>query len=417
MHLGVSDAGGRTLRQRTVSPSGGGPTGARRALAALTVAALFAACGTAEPDAPAPEVGQARLALSAPNSSGIARIDYTLTFTFLQATPPQVYLVEEYSSARHGGELVAILPCYTTGAGTGINQVDVVAEVHFDGDAEPVTVNASAVFECVRNADTRVNIVLNLVGALNAGFVDLDIAASGTLCASKVDFHGDGHLGVCPDASCGDAEAMFLFANTCQAVGGGAPEFWVCGAPTDWIVSQYLANSQFPVPQTDGRWEFGVVALDKLHMIQDDPTLTDAEGFLKVWTGVASTRAVLERQGGENVLAESRVTMRDFAAELRVPPQSAGQPSPRLLLLGTNATEGARITFQGEFGACDLAVQGTDLYAGFRVADVRLDGPSKVRLLMTDAVVTYVRTVATCEAGWDAADRPTVVCGPPGPLF
>jgi len=201
------------------------------------------------------------------------------------------------------------------------------------------------------------------------------------------------------------------------------------GAPARrWVeVPGYLADetsggesvaiSYFSVPDGDGRWEFGLIALDPMRMAQDDPTLTDGDGYLRVWTGIASTRAVLERENGQNTQNVATSTMLDFAAQLDVPPQAAGQPSPRVLVFGSNSDEGVTVAFQTKFGACEQPVQGTALYDGFRVADVRLDGTSKVRLLLTDQFVTFVKSVATCEAGWDAANRPTVTCGPPGPLF
>ena len=390
----------------------------------LALISTLAACGSDKPAAPAGGLGQARMALDVSDPTKITKIDYTIVFTYLESDPPDSYSTQEYTSSVHGGQLVAVLPCRTAADGTGINQVDIEAVVHFDPSTsitQPVTVRQAAVFECVQNADTRVNVTLNIVSALPAGFVDLNIAPAGTLCAGKVDFKGDGYYGVCADSTCGDAAAIYLFANTCDTVSDTPPVFWTCGSPTDWdlysATANSYANSFFPVPSHDGQWVFGLIALDPARMIQSDPTLTDDDGYLRVWNGVASARAYLDRLNGQIVRTERTEQILDFAAELSVPPQNAGEPSPKVLVFGDNNDEGANVSFQTAFGPCDQPVQGTSLYENFRVVDVRLDGTSKVRLLLTDSFATFIKSVATCEAGWDAANRPTVTCSPPGPLF
>jgi len=396
---------------------------ARAAWAVLAVSFALAACGGAKTTAPG-GLGQARLALDSSDPTQIEKIEYILRFTYLESDPPETYSEQRYTSTVHGGQLVAILPCRTGSDGTGWNQVDVDAVVYFADEnavVDSVNVRATSVFECVRNADTRVNITLNIVSALPAGFGDLVIAPAGTLCAGKVDWKGDGFYGVCANSTCGEADAIFLFANTCDTVSGNPPTYWTCGSPTDWDIvpasSGSYANSYFPVPDHDGLWTFGLIALDPLRMVQVDPTLTDEEGYLRVWSGVAASRAYLERVNGQNVRVESTMRILDFAAELIVPPQVPDGPSPKVLLFGNNTDEGAAISFQTRFGACDESVQGMSLYENFRVVDVRLESDSKVRFLLTDSFVTFVKSVATCEAGWDPANRPTVTCTAPGPLF
>lgn len=396
-------------------------------VAALAAAFALIGCGGPADDGPpagtpdtadtADAAGQASLSLTLPNASMISRVDYRVTISFLESDPPQVTLVEEYSVVQYGGELTAILPCTTLPTGTGMNQVEIEADVFFRNRDEPVRVGAIALFECVRNSDTLVNIVLNLVQALDAGFVDIDVAASGTLCAGKVDYKGDGYLGVCADASCGDSESVFLFANTCQAVSGNEPIYWVCGTATDWTLSGSLATSRFPVPDTDGTWSFGLIALDPLHMVQTDLSLTDEEGYLKVWAGVARTVATLTREGGENHAEDPVTEVRDFGAEIQVPPQAPGQPSPTLLLTVHNDDDGAHVRFQRAFGPCDQEPEGLSFYDDYVVRDVRRDGPNRLRLLMTDRQVTWLNTVAECEGRWTEAGAPGLVCGIPGSVL
>ncbi|PKN54268.1 MAG: hypothetical protein CVU56_27485 [Deltaproteobacteria bacterium HGW-Deltaproteobacteria-14] len=390
----------------------------------LTVAtAALGACGESKPEPVNDLLGQATAALNF-NPTKIRSIDYTITFTYLESDPPDTYSVQEYTSVVHNGQLITILPCRTGSDGTGYNQADVDAVVHFfDEEIGDVNVHASAIFECVRNADTRVNILLNIAEQLDTGFGDLVIAPAGTLCSKKTDWKPDTYLGVCADSQCGDATAVFVFASDCQTISGGDPVYWFCGSPTDWDVRSNTygtsAISYFPVPDTDGHWEFGVIALDPMRMAQEDPTLTDPEGYLRVWVGIASTHAELDHENGHLVqgTGQATATLLDFAAILDVPPQQPGQPSPQVLVYGNNTDEGVNVSFRTMFGPCDQPVQGTALYDNFQVADVRLDGTSKVQLLLTDPSFTFVRSVAVCEAGWDAANRPTVTCGPPGPLF
>jgi hypothetical protein len=160
------------------------------------------------------------------------------------------------------GELVAILPCRTGPNGEGLNQVDVTAKVWVRGRAEPFDAAASGVYTCVRNADTLVNVVLNVILPLDGGFGDLDLLVAGTLCSGKVDKKYDGYLGVCPQASCGRADEVFVFANDCDTIQADEPTYWVCGDQADWTISGSMANAFFPTPDRDGSWTFGVIALD-----------------------------------------------------------------------------------------------------------------------------------------------------------
>ncbi|TNF26339.1 MAG: hypothetical protein EP329_21410 [Deltaproteobacteria bacterium] len=392
-------------------------------LLVLLAGSMSTACGKDEPTGPNDLLGQATAALNF-NPARIRSIEYTIKFTYLEEDPPDTYSSQEYTSVVHNGQLITILPCRTGPDGTGWNQADVDAIVHFqDETMEDVNVHASAIFECVRNADTRVNILLNIAGQLDTGFADLNIAPAGTLCSGKTDWKPDTYLGVCPNSQCGNSTAVFISASDCVTISGEDPVYWFCGSPTDRDIRQNdygtSAISYFPVPDTDGQWEFGTIALDPYRMAQEDPTLTDPEGYLRVWVGVAQTHAIVERENGHLVSGTGQITttLLDFAAILDVPPQAPGQPSPQILLFGNNTDEGVNVAFQTRYGACNQPVQGIALYDGLQVADVRLDGTSKVQLLLTDPSFTFVRNVAVCEAGWDPANRPTVTCGPPGPLF
>ncbi|MFT7582241.1 MAG: hypothetical protein ACI9MR_003923 [Myxococcota bacterium] len=414
-HLAIGE------RINTSRRSGGSNTRVNAAVCSLTVCllvSLFAGCGEAkwhvgEPSAQEHGLGNAHLALGLPTATGFDRIDYTLTFTYLDATPPIVYNTETYTSVRQRGELISILPCWTRPDGEGLNQVDVTAVVYFTADGEPVTGTASTVFVCKRNADAPVNLLLSVIGQLDAGFVDIAVAPTGTLCASKVDFKDDGFLGVCPSSSCGDARSLFVFANTCQSARGDAPRFWLCGDPTDWVMQGTLAQSLFPVPLADGEWHFGVVALDHFQMAQRDLTLTDEDKFLKVWAGISASFAAVARVDGET--EDGRIERRvfDFAAELNVPPLNPGEPSPTLLLLLENSAIGTFVTQLERFGACDQPAVGVSLLANYDVVDVRREGDSVARLLLRGRDSSWITAVSRCEAGWSADQKPVITCQPP----
>jgi hypothetical protein len=165
---------------------------------------LFAACGQDGVPANA-DLGTSKMKLELPNTDIIQRVDYTVTMTFLETTPPTRTLREELSSVFRNGELVAILPCTTGADGDGLNQVDVAAKIYVRGRDLPYEATGSGVFTCVRNADRPINIVLNVVQPSDTGFGDLDVMVGGTLCASKTDAKDSGSYGVCGSAKCGDS--------------------------------------------------------------------------------------------------------------------------------------------------------------------------------------------------------------------
>jgi hypothetical protein len=381
----------------------------------VLLAALAGGCGRdALPSSPSGPLGQAKIALEIPNGAYIERVDYQVRFTYLETSPPTPTVEESYSTVMNRGELIAVLPCRTAADGDGLNQVDISAKVWVRGRAEPFDAAASGVYTCLRNADTLVNVVLNVVAPLDAGFADLDVLVAGTLCAGKVDKKYDSYLGVCPQATCGRADEVFIFANDCKSIQAEEPTYWLCGDHADWNVSGTTANAFFPLPDRDGSWSFGVIALDVFQMLQPDPTLTDPQGFVTVWSGVSASRAYLERRSGANVRQENAPLMYEYAAELQLAPQAAGQPSPRLLLLVEQVGLGARVTWQTRFGPCDAPVTGVGLYPGLKVIDLRRDGAGKARLLLGRADVGFAESEAECEAVWDTTrtpSRPTVVCG------
>lgn len=387
-------------------------------LAFVALTLVLSACGADSAPATGP-TGSARFALELPDTGVIERVDYTVRISFLEASPPVVNLEESYSSVTFGGELIAILPCTTGADGDGLNQVDVSAKIWVRGRAEPFDASAAAVFTCVQNADTVVNLVLNVIAQLFGGFVDIDAMVGGTLCSSKVDMKADGYLGVCPRASCGGGEELLVFANECRAVQADVPTYWICGAPADWQVVGNRANAFFPVPEGNGAWTFGVIALDVFQMSQPDPSLTDAGGQVKVWAGLSAVRAYFERQAGETVRRENAPFNYEFAAELAVPPREAGQPITHLLLLVDQDVLGARVTWQRHFGACDVPASGVSLYPGLKALDLRRDGNQAARLVLGDAVTGYAISEARCETGWDlstATPTPIITCQPPQPI-
>ena len=387
--------------------------------ALFALAMTLSACGQDRSPSPGTPAGTARMALELPNTGVIERVDYTVKISFLEVSPPVVNLEESYSSVNFGGELIAILPCTTGPDGDGLNQVDISAKIWVRGRSEPFNATAAAVFTCVQNADTIVNLVLNVIEQLFGGFVDIDAIVAGTLCSSKVDMKADGYLGVCPQASCGKGDELLVFANECHAVQADVPTYWICGAPADWQVVGNRANAFFPVPEENGSWTFGVIALDVFQMRQPDPSLTDQDGNVKVWAGLSAVRAFFDQQAGETVRRENYPFNYEFAAELAVPPREAGQPVTHLLMLVDQELIGARVTWQRHFGPCDEPAEGVTLYPGLRALDLRRDGNQAARIVFGDAVTGYAISEARCETGWaltGTAPRPHVTCEPPVPL-
>lgn len=411
--------------------------GASRAVGRLVAGlamVLLAACGGDKPAEPLLTRSSMKLVL--PNPDIIERVEYVVTMTYLETTPPTRTLRESKTSVLSNGELVTILPCTTGQDGDGLNQVDVEATIFVRGETTPLEATGSGVFTCVRNADRPINIVLNVIQNLDTGFGDLDVMIGGTLCSSKQDTKDSGSLGVCADSLCDrGAEEFFLFANTCEAVQAPRPTFWVCGDPADWEIRNVdvtselddprfnparaaVAHAWFPVPQHNGSWHFGVIALDVFKMGTTDPTLTAADGTIKVWAGLSAAKALLERQNGVNVSRENVTFKYNFAAELAVAPLGEGQPAPDLLLLVYQGQLGANVTWQRRFGPCEVPAAGVTLYPGLKVIDVRRDGNQAVSLVFADAD-GFATTRARCETGWDdsASPRPIITCGTPSPIL
>lgn len=407
--------------------AGGVRSAGRWAGLATVLGMTFAACG-GEGGIPDPRtiggLGSSKLALETPEGLKVDRVDYTITQTFLETNPPETYLTDTFTSVTNGGEGTRILPCHTVpGTGVGLNEVDVTADVYMPGLPDNkafVTVRASAVYLCKENADTLVNLTLNLMTALGDGFSDIDIVPIGTLCSGKTDFKPDTYLGVCPTSSCGEGDALFLFATTCESIQADVPTFWLCGSPTDWQINGPMAASYFSIPEHDGTWQFGVTALDGYRMAQADPTLTDALGNLTVWTGASALRADMKRLQGRNIKGQTTPRIFEFAAELELAPQTEGQPAPHLLLLVNQDELGARVAYQTKLGLCDVLASGVSLYPGLRVVDARRDGAGAVRLILASvAPDSFASMVARCEATWDttgASPKPSITCGAPSAL-
>jgi hypothetical protein len=366
-------------------------------------------------------VGRTNLALSVPPGADIERVVYRVRVTFLESNPPVQTVLEEYESVALRGQLTTVLPCRTLPSGVGLNQVDIDALIYVPGREEPYRATGTAVFVCKRNADTPVNILVTVISQLDGGFVDIGLCINGIACSTKVDTTStDGFLGVCPGSLCHpDGGAVFRFATECETVYSPGASFWICGDPSDWTIGGRVAIADYPIPDRDGAWRFGVIAFDACQMPQVDATITDENRIVKVWRGVAVQYGELERVGGINLTPEAITRRIDFAAELKVPPRADGLPSPELLLLIEQQALGVRTWFQTRFGLCDVPTSGVELYPGVAIIDVRRDGPSAVNLYLGDSETRLVSLVARCMATWDEsgdAPAPAIVCGAPEPF-
>jgi hypothetical protein len=387
-------------------------TGWRPTYVALMALALCACRSGSRPDAAG---GQVRLHLEPGGIPRVERVDYVLRFYWLDPPEPLLYNEVGAESAENGGELVAVLPCRTTADGAGLNQVVVEAAVHLEDVAAPVRATASTLFRCVHAADVAVNVVLSLSGPLNAGFVDLGVGPSAAVCQSKAELRGDADLGVCAESSCDDRGALFLFTNQCTALGGRAPLYWACGLPADWTILDRLAQAHVPIPPGDVELSYQVLALDPLRMAPD-PTLTDGDGFLRVWGAMPNPRAVLTRIAGEPRATLTARRVADFVADLEVAPLAGGEPAPRVALVVRNSPAGARPFFWTRFGVCDRPVLGVLLYAGQTAIDVRLASAREVTLTLSAQTSGVATAQARCRTTRAADNGPAVTCDAAGPL-
>jgi len=393
----------------------------------MVLGASLAACAPiSEPEVSAPwtgGVGSARMSLTLPASGPVVRVEYELTLTFLETSPPTVYAHETLPSLMPDGDLLTILPCRTGADGTGLNQVDILARIWLTPAGPPRMASTSEVFTCERNADVSVDVLVSIMGALDAGFADFNIQLGGVLCAAKVDWKPDTWSGVCAEASCGDAHALFLYATTCQTLSGDLPSFWVCGAPTEWSIVTQAAYSYFPVPEGDGRWTFGALGLDAHPPSEPDPSVVDASGARRVFRGLLATRATLEQHAGTSTSRIDEIAI-DFAAVMTLPPRPGVLGTPEVLVQVRNQALGATLTWQTRYGRCDVPVDQTDVYPGLSAVDVRRDGEHAIDLYLgpVDADATDTTTnlslatrVARCEARWDGSS-PRVTCEASRPL-
>ena len=77
---------------------------------------------------------------------------------------------------------------------------------------------------------------------------------------------------------------------------------------------------------------FGVIALDGYTMAQVDPTLTNPDGLLTVWTGASGTKVTLARSNGVTAQTGNKTNVYPFAADLELAPLQVGLPAVHLLL-------------------------------------------------------------------------------------
>lgn len=379
---------------------------------------MLAGCPSEGVVGPAANLSRAELALSVPPGADIDRVTYKVRVTFLESNPPIQTVEEEYESVAIRGQLTTVLPCRTKPDGEGLNQVDIDALIYVPGREEPYVAGGTAVFVCKRNADTPVNILVTVVSQLDGGFVDIGLCVNGISCSTKVDTSiPDSIIGVCSESLCNpNGGAVFRFATECQTVYSERPTFWICGDATDWLIRNRSAISDFPIPDSDGAWRFGVIAFDACIMPQVDLSITDEDRVVKIWRGVAVQYGELDRVNGVNLTPEATTRRVDFAAELIVAPREPEQPSPEVLVLIEQEALGVRTRFITRFGLCDVPTLGVDLYPGVAIIDVRRDGPSAIQLLMGDNETRLVSLEARCMTTWDESGpspRPSVVCGPP----
>lgn len=309
-----------------------------------------------------------------------------------------------------------MLPCLTTASGTGQNQIQATATLHFAGQAQPVQATGAALFTCTASQDVTVNLVITIQQMVNAGFGDANGFAVGVSCTSSLAWKGDGWLAVCSDASCGDAQAAFLFQNSCQDLDGGAPEYWACGSPTDWTLLGNVASSQFPIPLVDGTWSFGLAVVPTLTLPTPDPTLTDASGNLLVFSNAPTPLATLVRDGGVNDATLDDTRTAAFAADLVLPALALGGATPHQLFELRNGNTGASAFVVSPFGICDGPVQGTQSWPGLHAIDLRLQSPASATVILSAQAGGLATQSALCTAIRATDGTPQVSCAAAGPL-
>jgi hypothetical protein len=347
---------------------------------------------------------------------GLVRVDWNLKFYFLESTPPAMYSEYPVSSGMEGGRFTAVLPCLTNASGTGQNQVQAVAQLWFTGQTAPVVGTGTAIFTCVRSADTPVSLVISIRLPADAGFNDVIGKVNGISCASKIDYKSDAWLAVCGASSCGDAQAMFLFANACQSLDGTSPDFLACGSSTDWTLQGVLAASQFPVPSIDGAWTFGVTALPSQVLTPPDLTLTDATGKLRVYKQVPTPSARLLRASGTNQGTIDADRFADFAADLVLPATAPGAGTPHQLLELRNGLNGSAASVWTSFGPCDAPTAGVQGWSGLYVIDARLHDAASVDLILSAQPGGLASKKARCTAIRGADGTPQISCTAAGSL-
>ena len=365
---------------------------ARAGPLALAALCLFACQPAAAPFQGAP--GRTRFAIQPPPLPGLLSADYTFRFYFLGQLPVQAYATYMQSSNAIAS---AVLTCRE-----GLNQVVLDATLHFS-DGSTQLGHAAALFSCVHEADTAVNLVVSILRTGAYGDADLGALALATSCDSRADLKGDDALAVCASSSCGDASAAFVFTNYCRALDGSAPTWLACGAPADWTLLGPLGRAQLPVPAQDGSWAFSVAALGVLQLPIIDPTLTDSTGKLRVWAGTATPRVALTRSHGALTQQVTPQTA-PFAALLDV------SASAHALLEIRHPTGGAQAYGWAAFAPCDRAALGIPSWPGLFAVDLRLVSPGAAKVYLGPQIAGIATKSATCTAVLAADGMPGVQC-------
>ena len=221
-----------------------------------------------------------------------------------------------------------------------------------------------------------------------------------------------------------DGDAVFLFENECSQESGGAPAFWTCGAVGDWTILDIptptpptaSATDAFAVPPGDGNWTLGISALPQVKLSGADPTLTDAQGNLLVFSNVATPIATLSRSQGTNSTTLNATRTAAFAAILTLSADTPGGPTPQQLLEIRIASGLTTATVWEPFGLCDSTVQGTQSWSGLYPIDVRLTDPGSAKVIFAVSPGGLAVQSALCTAIRANDGTPEINCSAAGPL-
>ena len=373
-------------------------------LATATAAVLvFAACKSGSQTV-SPPTGSVSVHVSSSGDLGpLASFSVRMRFWVL-TDPPELFF--EY----RGSDLSPQLPCLVRD-GVSLNQVSVEATVQFTGDPITYTAHAAQIFTCHPDADTPLTIPLDIIRLQGQGVggTDVGVSLGGSTCSSTAVLRGDEVLAVCGSASCDPTTAAFLFASTCTALDGSAPDFWTCG-PGDWSLIGPVARALFGVPPRDGSWTIGIAAFPRQVLAAPDPGLTDPVGNRRVYGAVGTPTATLVKGTG---FAQPQLQAGLVSSKIALLDAGGGA---QLLLEVDDAAEGSRAQVRTRFGVCGASALGVASWHGLHPIDARLDGLSAVKLTLSSSADGVASAQARCTAGLDGSNNPIATCSAAAPL-